>query len=65
MGTRNRDEVALEQLAALVRVLEEEARANGTLHLLESFKQELPPPVGSGPPLRLVPPLERVPEGES
>jgi hypothetical protein len=54
-GTKNRDEVALERLETLVRALEEEARALGTLHLLEQFKRELPAPVGSGPPLETAP----------
>lgn len=51
-NTKGRDEVALERLESLVRALEEEARARGTLHLLEAFKRELPAPVGAGQTLR-------------
>ena len=47
--------MALERLEALVRALEEEARALGTLHLLEAFKRELPAPLGTAPSLTAVP----------
>ncbi|MEN9798833.1 MAG: hypothetical protein RL653_2529 [Pseudomonadota bacterium] len=62
--TKGRDEVALERLEALVRALEEEARALGTLHLLEEFKRELPAPVGSGPPLGTAPGEASLEEGD-
>jgi len=53
---RTRDADALARLEALVKVVEKEARARGTLHLFEQWKATLPG--GGGEVRHLRPPDE-------